>query len=313
MPAPSSSVAVALSLTLLLGLPACKKGSAAPSIAAGAPAAAAIVSTNDVITEELDLGTIAWTIGEDGAVKAVPSPTGGAKVALLSGQLTWKGDETRRVPMESKDGALVASAPKPGPGLTEVEYALLVDGQPWKGTLHVPEGGTRALVAGGEVAAKDTRPSGKGPHGGVVQIVGEDRIEIVADKGSGQARVYVLGEGDKPVEVGDREVRLAIVAERPEVVVLAPGPGRLYFVGTLTTRAAPVKVTIEVRTRGRTHVCLVGYRPGVAVVVTTRAPRVALWGHGVWVVGHDDDDDVRIKFKKHDHGRGKARVDIKIR
>jgi hypothetical protein len=61
------------------------------------------------------------------------------------------------------------------------------------------------------------------------------------------------------------------------VIVPTPGPGGAYFVGNLSAKVNPVKITISVRHHDAVHVALVGYRPGVHVVVGTAAvPHVVL-------------------------------------
>ena len=70
----------------------------------------------------------------------------------------------------------------------------------WAGALHVPAGGTKELVLTARTAAtKDNYKGQKGPNGGVVQRVGDDVVEIVGDKGTGQVRVYALDATLKPI------------------------------------------------------------------------------------------------------------------
>jgi hypothetical protein len=273
-----------------------------------------VISPEESMSQSFEDGSINWAVENDGAVKALVVLANDAGASSVSGQLTWTAPNGQPQPiaMNATGGALTATAPKLEPGITQVEYALQVNGKPWKGTLQVPEGGTRALVADAALASKDTRPTGKGPRGGVIQIVGDDRVEIVADQTSGQARVYVLGPDDKDLDVGDRDVRLGVVADRSEVITLTPEPGHMYLVGTLSTRAAPIEITVSIASHGATHVCLVGWKPGVVVVIGPRAPHIDVWVHGWgWGHGHDDDDDENGNGHGHDdddhdrdHGHG---------
>jgi hypothetical protein len=112
-------------------------------------------------------------------------------------------------------------------------------------------------------------------------------------------RVYVLDEHLEPVEIGERKVTLAVVAEKPEVVVLAPDPGGLYFTGSLHVHGDPAHVTVAVRTGEHVDVVLVGWQPGVHVVVGAHAPRVHIHG--------------RAGFAVDDHGHGHERVDVKVK
>jgi hypothetical protein len=295
-----------LALAVCLLAIGCGKKTPPPEEKSPQPAGTAASSLDDAITEEHDDGSIAWTVSSDGTVKGTVK-LGLDEPKTLTGSLTYKAPNAPPVaiPMEAKGGVLIATAPKLEPGITQIEYTANVDGKPWTGVLHVPQGGTLELV---ESAKADVKVDVKGPNGGVIQVVGDDRIEIVADKTTGQVRVYVLDADNKVIDVGERKIQIAIAADKPEVIVLTPGPGRLYFVGTVRTRVAPVKITVSVTVKSRTRVVLVGYRPGARVVVGSRAPRVDLW-----IVGkHDDDHDQRVKVKVHTHGKGKAKVDIKI-
>src|SRR5262249_49315367 len=132
-------------------------------------------------------------------------------------------------------------------------------------------------------------PAGKkGPNGGVVQVVGDDIIEIVADKNSGQLRVYVLDTDFKPVPIGERKVTLGFVGPTTEIVVPESGPGGAYFVGKLSAKVNPIKITVGVRYHGTLHdalhVALVGYRPGITIVVGAAAPPIVLLVATPWVV-----------------------------
>jgi hypothetical protein len=190
-------------------------------------------------------------------------------------------------------------------------------GAAMKGTLHLPRGGTSELAENARAAAK-LRVAKTGPHGGKVQIVGDDRIEIVANPEGGEARVYVLGPDLKPVPLDGRRVTLAVVGSRSEIVVLTPGPKDEYATGKLTISDDPEKVTVCVARGERSHVVLVDYEPGVVVVVGRGAPHAVIFVKGTFwvapavVVVEDDDDDhhhhhhhhhtnVHIKDGKHGH------------
>ena len=292
------------------------------------------VALEEPLTEEHDGGSVGWEIAPDGAVKAiVKAPDGKPIDKDVRGTLTWKGpngDTQVPLALDAKTGLLVAAGPKLEADLTEVKYNISVSGKPWNGTLHVPSGGTKVIVEGARKAEKRPIPPGKtGPNGGVIQVVGDDTIEVVADKASGQVRVYVLDANLKSIPVGDRKIKLGFVGSSSEVVVLSPAPGGLYCVGTIAGKVNPVKLTVVVVHPTHADVVLVGYRPGVHVVVGPSAPALNVivattWNVGVKVkttpgvvVVHDDDDDdddddgrpvhihVHGKHKgKHKHGRG---------
>src|SRR5258708_831474 len=83
---------------------------------------------------------------------------------------------------------------------------------PWARTLHLPPGGTAELVAGAKAAAQVNVDAKAGPHGGVIQVVGNERFEVVANESTGEARVYLLDPDLKVVAIGDRKITLGVVA-----------------------------------------------------------------------------------------------------
>jgi hypothetical protein len=201
-----------------------------------------------------------------------------------------------------------------------VSYDVSVKDKPIKGALHLPPGGTRELVATAKVAAEVKIPEGKkGPNGGVLQVAGDDLLEIAADPKTGETRVYVLDDDLKPIPVGKRKVKIAVVASAPEVVVLDPEPKGLYFTGRLKVRTNPHKLTVVVHPEDapRPVVVMCGYHPGAVVVVGRRAPAVGLFVATGWapVVVVNPTPGVIFVGKGKGKGRWKGRgpkVHIKI-
>jgi hypothetical protein len=113
-------------------------------------------------------------------------------------------------------------------------------------------------------------------------MVGPDRIELVANKRTGDIRAYVLDADNRPVDPGDRKITVAIQSERPEILVLTPEPQAHFFFGHLRTRVDPPHVTVAVSVHGATHACLVGWSPGAVVLVGPEAPRVRLLVVDAW-------------------------------
>jgi hypothetical protein len=304
---PWSAVALAACCALLQ--PACKGGGRDYT-------AASVEGAADSLTEEGDDGSITWTVAPDGLVRAVLKSLDGKVLSkAVTGQLTVKAPAAAPVvvPIETKGDVLVAKAPKLEDGITEMSYALVVDGKPRTGTLDLPQGGTQELVATAKLAADRGNAEGKpGPNGGVVQVVGDDQVEIVADKTTGQVRIFVIDADGKTLPVGDRKVQIAIAGAEHETILLTPEPNKLFFVGVLKTRAEPKKLTIAITVHGATRVCLVGFTPHSHILVGSRAPRVNVWVRTGWdhaTHEHDDDDDDRSKGKVHvnvhgDHGHG---------
>lgn len=272
------------------------------------------------ITEGHDNGSIVWRVTPDGQTRAIVKSADGKPLGKnASGGLVWRGAAGEwKVPIvfDEPSGTLVAAGPKLEGDLTEIKYTITVDGKPWTGALHVPAGGTDELAASAKKAAqKQGSKRDPGPNGGVVQVVGDDALEVVADKNSGQVRVYVLDTSNKPVAIGERKVKLGVVGSTSDVIALSPGPGGLYFTGKLSSKLDPIKLTIALTHHDQTEVVLCGYEPGVVVVVGSAAPSIHLlvavsWGVDVRVqaprpsvvIIHDDDD--HHYWHGHGHGRG---------
>jgi hypothetical protein len=293
---------VAAACAASVAITACK---AKTEVTADTPEATATVESigeeDAIITEQHDDATIVWNVSPEGQVKAlVKTPDGKVIDKDVSGTVTWKGSAPDAAPIvlplafDAKAGMLVGTVPRLDGELTELKYDLKVQGKPLVGALHVPAGGTKELVLHAKASADIKIPEGKvGPNGGVIQVVGSDRIELVAEKATGKVRVYVLDADFNPVKVEDRTIRLAIGGEAPETIVLVPEPGGLYFSGKLRAAVDPVRVTVAVaRPRVRTHVCIVGYSPGAVLVVGARAPRVRMVVASGWSTGADV--DVRV-------------------
>jgi hypothetical protein len=308
---------------VLVAAPACKKASSEVAPAPVDVAAEGVVDIPEAIVEENDNGSVAWSIASDGQLKAVVKSTDGKPITKnITGELLWKGpngDEKIPVALD-KTGYVVASGPKLQDDLTEITYNLQVESKPWLGTLHVPRGGTLDLQESANVSV--TVPEGKvGPNGGVIQVVGEDRVEVVADKSTGQVRAYFLDPEFKVIKGPNRKVRIAIAGETPEVIILEPEPTvGLYFVGRARTRVDPVRLTVAVTNQNVTHTRIVGFRPHTRLVVGARAPRVKFLVASGWepdvdvrvrtraptVIVNDHDDRVRVKLKGRGHHDGRV-------
>lgn len=282
------------------------------------------------VTETNDNGTVTWTVAADGKVRGVARTSDGKVVSKnITGNITWKtpGLETvYPVTTDEQEEVLIATVPPPEDDLTEMRYTLDVEGKPWNGVLYVPKGGTQVLVDDARAAAERPPPEDKkvGPHGGVVQIVGKDRVEMVADKETGQVRVYILDADYAPIPIGERRVKLAVVADEPEVVELDPEPGGLYFYAGLNTRVDPVRVTVSVGLGVETHAGIFGWRPGVALFAPgvrlaahAAVPRVRLMTEARWgaftYVGVRTQARVRGSVGVNVGARGGVRVDERVR
>ncbi|WP_437541713.1 hypothetical protein WME97_27775 [Sorangium sp. So ce367] len=307
------SLAVA---SMALASPACSKS---PQITAES------IEDNWALTEQHEPGSVVMTVAPDGKVTALVKNRDGKPIEEgVSGNLTVKvpGKEgapatAELVPEPKAGGVLVAKIPPLEDELTEVGYELKVKGEPFKGALHVPRGGTRELQESAKESQAIKVEGKKGPNGGVLQPVGDDIVEIVADKATGDVRVYVLDLDLKPVPIGQREIKLAIqTPSGPDVLVLAPGPDRLYFTGKLKVKVNPTKITVVLKDGGHTHVVLCNYHPGAVIVVGASAPVIGILVATTWavkvnvkptVVVHDDDDDDGRRVIVVHKGKGKGK------
>ncbi len=248
--------------------------------------AGAIDESPAAIVQKGDHGTSTWVVGSDGTVNAaLKGPDGKPIAEPVAGQVTFAAPNAPPVAVpvqyDPKSGVLTAAGPKLDADITPMSYALTVDGKPWNGSLAVPRGGTLDLVDTGKLQA-NVSPGTVGPNGGLVQAVGPDRVELVANKSTGDVRAYVLDPENKPIDPGDRKITVALQGESPEVLVLEPEPQAHFVFGHLRSRMDPTHVTVAVNARGTTHACLVGWSPGAVVVVGPQAPRVHLLAVDAW-------------------------------
>lgn len=314
------SAAFALMLAIA-ALPGCK-GEAKTEAVVGAEAEVGSEAAlgADAFVEEHEGGTVAWKVDTDGNVKALVAGSDGKPIREnVNGTLVYKvEEETKTVPMvlDAKTNLFVAAGPKLEADLTEINYTFSVNSKPWTGALHVPVGGTAALVAGAKASAEINIPEGKvGPNGGVIQVVGKDRVELVADAESDEVRVYLLDADFNVVPVGERTITLGFVADAPRVVALASAEGGAYFTARWGLSIDPLKVTIAVKNAGVTSVALVGYRPGVRVLVGAKAPRVKVRVKTKWAAHADVDGpdvDVNAKFKGDAKAKGHGKIDVDV-
>jgi hypothetical protein len=292
--------------------------------------AAESIDESQAIVEQHDDYSISWLVEPSGRLGAMVRTEGGAIVddgvsgKLVVRPLSGAGQKSDHL-LEPRGGVLRADIGKLEADLTEVGYSLDVNGKKVEGVLHVPAGGTPELIQSAK-AALDAKVAAdaKGPHGGLVQVVGDDTVEIVAHKESGELRVYILDADLKPVLVGDRKVQVALVGESSQLIRLEPRPDKHYFVAKVRGAVEPVKVTVVIHEHDHVHVALCGYHHGHVVHVGHHHHRpVAIfvvadwhdhdhWEHDHW--GHHDKVDVKIKMKhKHKkHGHGGGHVHVKI-
>ena len=226
----------------------------------------------------------------------------------------------------------MASGPPLQDDLTEIDYSLTVEGKPWTGTLHVPRGGTKAIDDDAKAAAQLTVPAGKkGPNGGVIQYIGGQPVEMVADSNSREVRLYVLDSNYAVMDPGERTFRLGYAADYSGMQVLVREPGMNYYVGPWYAGYNPYRITVAMGYGGEVHVGILGWRYGESlrwgvyapfafVGVYNWAPSFSVgsgwgggwgWGGGGWARGGREfggrghwDRDHGHGDRDHGHGRG---------
>ncbi|MFI5298472.1 MAG: hypothetical protein ACHREM_10260, partial [Polyangiales bacterium] len=256
--------------------PASSKDAASASAAPKASAASVVTGHADGLVEQYDFGTIAWKADADGKVTAQVADRDGAplkappKIALQIADPADPDAPPKTVPLEaSEGGTYTATVPAFTADLTPVSFTTTVGGSEVAGTIHVPAGGTAALMEAPAptvtVAADAT-----GPHGGVVQVVGDDRYELVSDAETAEVRVFMLDAELRPIAVTPRAITLGVVADRPETVVLARSPDGLYFTAGWGVRGDPTRGTMSGGGGAALRGGIVGWRPGARLVVGAR-------------------------------------------
>ena len=176
-------------------------------IAPSGATAAAPGPAEQPLVEEREDGSVAWIVRPDGSVRVTVRDATGKPVPPpdVEGTLTIRDTTT---PMRAEGEALVGAVGKLEDDLTDIAYSLKVKGTPWSGMIQVPVEGTSALLAEPKVTVP---PGTVGPNGGVVDVVGDQRVEIVANKETGELRVYLLDDKLEVMPVGDAEITVGIV------------------------------------------------------------------------------------------------------
>jgi hypothetical protein len=306
---------LALTISSIAILPACSKKTAADGTEITEESAAA----EGTLTEQHPAATVTWLVTPDGQVKArVKAPDGTPIEKGVTGTVTAKAIKkverpvTVKLEPDTKPGLYIATLPKLEADLTDVSYELAVDGKPVTGTLQLPRGGTQQLVTSAKASADVKLPADKkGPNGGIVQVAGDDVIEIVADKSTGQVRVYVLDDDFKPVVVGKRKIKLGFVAGSTELIELQTEPKGLYFTGKLSAKSDPVKLTVVLYPEDHPEpvVVLCGWTPTKVIVVGPGAPVLGVFVAVNWgpVVVVNQGPPVIIVNGHHGKGKGKGK------
>jgi hypothetical protein len=249
------------------------------------------IGAESALVEVLENGTVAWRVGADGKIVAEVTDKEGKPASKdASGTVTWKSESgepgSAKLAYDADAKALVGAGPAPKADFTELKYDITAKPGALTGVLQVPVGGTAALVADAKAAEKEKLAAdATGPNGGVVQVVGDDRVEILADDESDEVRVYVLDANGKAASVGSRKITLAVNADADEVIVLTPSADGLFLTGHWKAKSDPSRITVVVHKDGQPRVAIVGWKPGTKLLVAG-GPKVKVKKHGLgWGAG----------------------------
>jgi hypothetical protein len=274
------------------------------------------ITSESAITEKNGNLEVTWDVSPEGRVSMLVKDEEGRPISKgLSGAVTVAGKAAPLTP--AGDGMLTGQIPKLSGDLTEVTYDVFTPEGSARGTVHLPRGGTKELVESAKeaAAAKPIPRDKKGPNGGVVQVVGDDIVEVVADKDSGAVRMYFLDDDLKVVPIGKRKGKIGFVGAAPVVVDLAPDPGGVYLVGKVGVKVDPVKITVVVIDGDEVDVALCHWAPGAVIVVGPAAPVIPVFivtGWPIVVVGAPA-VIVQPGVVIHQKGKGKGKGKFKVK
>ena len=272
----------------------------------GASRVQELLTARSSLIEESAAGTLTWSLLGDGRAEVVVRSPSGEVKRPVTGQLVLKaasdGTQSTAIPLvQDKDtGILRAEKVELSDPITPVEYALVVDGKPWTGTLALPKGGTRQLAESSPSGNSDRR----GPHGGTVQAVNGLDYELLVDEDSKTGRIYVLDKQGKPAPQRPDKLKLGIEDEHWSIV--EPEWHEDHYVVALGVNRPPRKVTLVVVDGHGPHVALIGWHAGAHVVVGgPHFVTPAYWAHRGWaphgVVIVDDREHVEVHKIKMKH------------
>lgn len=148
----------------------------------------------------LDNGThrVAVVVKSDGATEVVAFDTKDAPIAADEVKGKVRADQGDWVDLDKDGDGLKAKLGKLDDGLTNVQLNLKIEGKAFEESIDVPEGGTKALQEESKIVIAEGT---KGPNGGVVDVVGDQRVELVVDEETGDVRVYYLDENLKVMDI----------------------------------------------------------------------------------------------------------------
>jgi hypothetical protein len=176
---------------------------------------------DSAVVEGFDDGSAAFAIAPDGSTKVALADADGKPITDRKMKMTYsidESDKTVEVPLRYDDDHhyLVANGPELALNVTPVRYDISGGAKSWTGVLHLPAGGTKALNVSAQLAASVHAKPIVGPHGGRVERVGDDDVEVLLDSESGEARAWIVADG-KVVTPKERSFSLVLDAREVEL------------------------------------------------------------------------------------------------
>ncbi|MBK6512551.1 MAG: hypothetical protein IPM79_23090 [Polyangiaceae bacterium] len=214
---------------------------------------------------------------DDGSVVFLVDPSGSTKVAVAGADGKPAADRSVKLfieeaPEKETEIALehqpdkrlyVGAVPELTATLTPVRYEISGGASPWKGILHLPPGGTKELKLTAKVAADAHAEPLEGPHGGRIERIGEDDVEILIDPDSGETRAWIIVEG-RVVPPGERTI--SFYFDRHHIETYPDQNDSFYAKATFSADfsfSLTRKVSVVLGSGGRVHTHLFGFRPHV--------------------------------------------------
>jgi hypothetical protein len=270
------------------------------------------------VVEGFDEGSAAFAFASDGPVKVAVADASGKPITPTDRKatLTYTIPETGKtveVPLQpdSDKHYLVANGPELSSVVTPVKYQIDGGARPWTGVLQLPAGGTKALNASAQLAATAHATPIVGPHGGRIERIGKDDVELLMDKDSGEVRAWIIVDG-KAIDPVDRKFAVVIDDRRLELRADANASFYAHVSTDFGLQLGAIhkvsgELTFGVGASATVSTVLFGLRPNVYVY----APRVVVdvyvdnWTtkkRAQWIT-HPDDDDRDHDHDHHDNGR----------
>lgn len=233
------------------------------------------------IVEASEDGSSAFVVDPEGRVTAALAGPDGKPTTDRTVKLNFVNDgataprDVLLIP-DSERRYLTGHGPTLDADITPVSYEITGGPKPIRGVLHIPRGGTKALVTSSAVVAAAHVAPVLGPHGGRIERVGDDDVELLIDPDSGEARAWVIVDG-KVVPPNDREVGLYLDGR---YVDCWPDQNDSFYVkldARFEVRALH-KVSLALTTHEHVHAVVWGFRPHVAVYIARPAIDVRVVG-----------------------------------